>query len=303
MRGETERRAPIIPSIGKWGAGPAAEFRRRSRDMIDPAMTILSRDLWSLTYGQPQIDPADLALALEMEAGREVLDFRTRLLIRDSLDALADRWGSERVREWLSRSPRRLRLEAIWHEDLGPAGFQTLKRRLMDKTQPESIRQLLRELGTLVSRPARIVVGGSGALILLGNLSRNTDDVDVVDEVPAELRAQHDAMERLASRYGLRLAHFQSHYLPAGWNDRVKSLGRFGNFDVFLVDPLDILVGKLFSAREKDRDDLRVLARQFDRSEISDRLHKSGQPLMSDEKLAGYARKNWYILFGEELPA
>ena len=130
----------------------------------------------------------------------------------------------------------------------------------MEKTDPETIRQLLRELGTLASRPTRIDVGGSGALILLGNLSRSTDDIDIVDEVPPELRAQHDAMEQLASRYGLRLAHFQSHYLPAGWIDRVRSLGRFGNLEVFLVDPLDIFVGKLFSAREEDRDDLRALA-------------------------------------------
>lgn len=265
-------------------------------------MSVLPRDLWSLTWGQPEIDPADLASALEAVAGGENLDFRTRLLIRDSLDALDRRWGGERVREWLSRSPRRARLDAIWQEDLGPPGFQTLGRRLMEKTQPETIRQLLRELGMLVSRPTRIDIGGSGALIVLGNLSRSTDDVDVVDEVPSELRAQHDAMEQIASRFGLRLAHFQSHYLPAGWNDRVKSLGRFGNLDVFLVDPLDIFVGKLFSARDKDRDDLRLLAPQLGKSEITNRLCQAGQSLMSDQKLAEHARKNWYILFGEELP-
>lgn len=265
-------------------------------------MSVLPRDLWSLTFGQPQIDPDDLARAIEAEAGRETLDFRTRLLIRDSLDALDRLWGGERIREWLSQSPRRSRLQAIWQEDLGPARFPTLGKRLMEKTKPEAIRQLLRELGTLVSRPTRIDIGGSGALILLGNLSRSTDDVDVVDEVPPELRAQHDAMEQLAARYGLRLAHFQSHYLPTGWNVRVKSLGRFGNLDVFLVDPLDIFVGKLFSAREKDLDDLRLLAPQLGKAEITDRLGKAGQSLMSDEKLASHARKNWYILFGEALP-
>lgn len=270
--------------------------------MIGTAMTVLPHDLWTLTFGRPEIDPTDLAAAVESEAARDDLDFRTRLLIRDSLDALARRWGSDRVQHWLSRSPVQSRLLALWREDLGRAGFETLEKRLMDKTQPETIRQLLRELGKLVSRPTRIDIGGSGALILLGNLSRSTDDVDVVDEVPAELRAQHDAIEHLASRYGLRVAHFQSHYLPAGWNERVKSLGRFGNLDVFLVDPLDIFVGKLFSAREKDLDDLRLLAPQLGKSEITDRLREAGRSLTSDAKLADSARKNWYILFGEELP-
>jgi hypothetical protein len=265
-------------------------------------MSVLPRDLWSLTWGQPQIDPADLASAVEAEADRDGLDFRTRLLIRDSLDALDRRWGSERVREWLSRSPQRSRLEAIWQEDLGPAGFQTLGRRLMEKTEPETIRRLLRELGALVSRLTRVNVAGSGALILLAHLSRRIDIVDVVNDLADELAAKSDAMEQLASSHGVRLASFESCYLPVGWNDRVKSLGRFGNLDVFLVDPLDIFVGKLFSARDKDRDDLRLLAPQLGKSEVTDRLRKAGQSLMSEEKLAGHARKNWYILFGEDLP-
>ncbi|HEY2586346.1 MAG TPA: DUF6036 family nucleotidyltransferase [Tepidisphaeraceae bacterium] len=303
VHGDAVCRMTIISSIGKESPGPAAAFGPWSRDMIDPAMSVVPRDLWSLTFGQPQIDPADLALAIEAEAACEALDFRTRLLIRDGLNALERRWGGERCREWLSHSPRSARLQAIWQEDLGPAGFQTLGQRLMEKTQTETIRQLFRELGTLVSRPTRIDIGGSGALILLGYLSRSTDDVDVVGEVPYELRAQHGAMEQLASRYGLRFAHFQSYYLPTGWNDRVKSLGRFGNLVVCQVDPLDIFVGKLFSDREKDLDDLRLLAPQLGKAEITDRLRKVGQSLMSEEKLAGYARKNWYILFGEELPA
>lgn len=50
----------------------------------------------------------------------------------------------------------------------------------------------------------------------------------------------------------MALNHFQSHYLPAGRPDRVRSLGRFGKLDVFLVDVYDVLLSKLFSDRNKD---------------------------------------------------
>src|SRR5687768_16175766 len=103
------------------------------------------------------------------------------------------------------------------------------------------------------------------ALILGERLTRRTEDIDVVDELPEVVRAERELLDGFTARYGLRVAHFQSHYLPMGWEARVRSLGRFGQLDVFLVDELDIAVGKLFSAREKDRDDLRVLAGQIEK--------------------------------------
>ena len=265
-------------------------------------MSVSQNDLWSLTDGRPQIDPQVLSLAVERQAGRPDLDYRTRLLIRDSLDALERHWGPERFASWLARSPLRGELEQIKRAEFDRPGFQTLHQRLMDATKPETFRQFLRELGERVPRAARIEIGGSGALILAGTLTRRTDDLDVVDEVPEELRSQHDLLDELAARYGLRLTHFQSHYLPSGWQGRLQSLGRFGRLDVLSVDPVDIFVGKLFSARTKDLDDLRVLAPQFDKSKIVDRFCESAGPLRNEKQLADHAARNWYIVFGETPP-
>ena len=43
------------------------------------------------------------------------------------------------------------------------------------------------------------------------------------------------------------------------WLDRVHSLAPFGRLQVYLVDRYDVFISKLFSIREKDRDDVRVL--------------------------------------------
>ena len=56
-----------------------------------------------------EIDPVDLASAIEFEAAQDPLDFRTRLLVRDSLVRSPTYWGEERVADWLAGSPQRPR--------------------------------------------------------------------------------------------------------------------------------------------------------------------------------------------------
>jgi hypothetical protein len=145
-------------------------------------------------------------------------------------------------------------------------------------------------------------VGGSIALILPELLVRSTEDLDVVDEVPAELRAQHDLLEQLAGAYGLHLTHFQSHFLPDGWQDRLHSLEPFARLQVFLVDPHDIFLSKLFSRRHKDLDDLRTLYPLLEQETIRRRLVDHCPSLLREESLRQAAEQNWYILTGQPLP-
>src|SRR5262249_42489326 len=134
------------------------------------------RDLWSLIWGTPQIDPGDLARAVAAQVEVAPLDFRTRLLVRDSVNALRGYWGEARLDEWLQRCPLRARVERICREDLGKAGFSTIEERLIEKTDPEVVRQLFRELGQRVHGPLRLRVRGAIALILPGYLTRATTD-------------------------------------------------------------------------------------------------------------------------------
>jgi hypothetical protein len=260
-------------------------------------------DLWALVWGKPEVDPKSLAEAIEREAARAGLDFRTRLLIRDGTDALEAHWGRPRLEAWLRHSPARERIEAIRHEGLGERGFPFLKEALMDRTEPETIRQFLRELGTNLHHPVHLPIGGSAALILPGHLSRATQDIDVVDEVPQELRSQRDLLDRLAQRYGLHLTHFQSHFLPQGWEGRLHSLGPFGHLHAATVDVLDVFLSKLFSNRDKDRDDLRLLLPALDREALLRRLREACAPLLGEAALRQSAEWNWYVLTGQALPA
>lgn len=265
-------------------------------------MPTLATDLWGLTKGQPYIDAALLPRAIEEQVRSGDLDYRTRLLIRDSVEALRSFWGEPRVRAWLEKSPVRTEIEAICAEEYDKVGFPSLGRRLVQPVEPDVIRRFLRDLGSHVRRSVRVYVGGSAVLILGGYLRRPTDDVDVVDEVPAEIREQHHLKDELAQTYGLHLAHFQQHYLPMGWQHRAHYLETFGNLQVYLLDVHDVFLSKLFSIRSKDKTDLHVLFPQLEKETLAQGLRDHCQSMLAAPDLRQRAEQNWYILTGESLP-
>jgi Nucleotidyltransferase of unknown function (DUF6036) len=267
-------------------------------------MVVRAKDLWSLVQNHQWVDPEDLRAAVEDQVTRRDLDYRSRLLIRDSLKALRHHWGDERIEGWLSGSPLGREIETIcrgpWDDD---RGFSSLMRRVVDVIKPETIQEYFRQLSRHVRRPLRLAVGGSAALILPGYLSRPTEDIDVVDEVPKELREQHALLDDLKARYGLELAHFQQHYLPMRWQDRLHYLDTFGELTVYLVDVYDVFLSKLFSIRTKDIDDLRALKPHLDKDTLARRLHDTCGSMLVAESLRQRAVDNWYILYGEALPS
>ena len=173
----------------------------------------------------------------------------------------------------------------------------------MEKTDPAVVRELFRNLGTKIRRPVTLFVGGSIALIMPGLLERVTDDIDVVDELPKEIRAQHALLDQFPKLYGLQLGHFQSHYLPSGWDKRLHYLDTFADLKVYLVDPYDVFLSKLTSIRTKDMADMRTLVPQLDKETLVQRLKGTTAAMLSAQDLRERAEKNWYILFGENLPA
>ena len=287
-------------ALADWGSRADTVYNDESMSTV---LEQSSRSpLWSLVLERPQIDASELAAAIEHEI-QGPLDFRTRLLIRDAARALAGTWGWRQHMNWIRNSPVGDRIQSIDRENLGPLGFPSLADRVMESTRSETVLQYLREMGSRLPLPATIAIGGSISLILSGRLSRRTEDIDVVDEVPAELRVQHDLLENLSRRYGLKITHFQSHYLPTGWESRMSSLGVLGKLDVRVVDSVDVWLSKLFSIREKDRDDLRALLPRLDKTSLTDRLRATCHALLAESRLRDNAAENWYILFGEDLPA
>ena len=104
-------------------------------------MTVVPENFWPLARSGQPIDATALAAALEEQAHDPAPDFRTRPLVRDSLDALARHWGREQLTGWLTDRPR---LRELWGQPLGPAGFPSLTYRIMDATKPDTVMQFFR---------------------------------------------------------------------------------------------------------------------------------------------------------------
>ena len=168
-------------------------------------------------------------------------------------------------------------------------------------TTAEKILEFLRKISSRLTVETRIVIGGASALILDHLVQRITHDVDVVDEIPQSLRQMRSDLEVAEAAYQLQLTHFQSHYLPERWEERLISLPPMRRLQAFRVDSLDVFVGKLFSGRTKDARDLAALSGHFGHDLVERHLRFYGRKLASDPKLLGCLQENWYVLYGEEL--
>jgi hypothetical protein len=260
-------------------------------DIIDHA--------WELVRTPGPVDAERLFAAVADPAVLRSEEARTRLLAADAFLALGAFWGERRFRSRIIETQIEHDVDRLLTSRGDDDGFLTLRDRVMNSTRPDTVLQLLRELGSHINTPTSMIVGGSIALMLESLIVRHTDDLDIVDEIPKTLRDEHDPMASLATRYGLKLTHFQSHDLPNGWEARTRSLGQFGALSVRVVDTLDVLVGKLFSKREKDLDDVRLAWPKVDQIAYRSRLARSTAAFRATASLEAVAQKNWYILTGE----
>jgi len=258
---------------------------------------------WQLVQSLGAIDSERLFRAVTDEETLSDPSVRTQLLVRDALRGLRSFWGEPTFTRRVSqmRENRRILAAIDTHQD--EEGFLTLGRRIMEVTDPNVLHKLFRELSRRVDQPCVVTIGGSLALMLNDYISRVTDDVDIVDELPAAIRTQYSLLEDLARRYNLRLAHFQSHYLPQRWERRTWSLGVYDQLTVRVIDSLDVLAGKSFSSRKKDMDDLVASWSKLDVAAFRERLARDTDNFRSDAKSLEAAKHNWYVLTGEqELP-
>lgn len=266
---------------------------QRSSNSLDP---------WRLVWGQPYIDSGTLAAAIVSDLQRRPQpDYRTRLLLRDAAEAIRSFWGAAKFQRWLAASPERERLRAILKERFPETGFSSIRRRLVNSIGENEVKQIFTLLGQSIHERVEVYIAGSVPTLIEGLTARPTEDIDIVDEVPAEIRRQKAVLRKIENDYGLRLGHVQSHYLPSGWQKRRRFLGDFGGLRVYLVDAYDIFVSKLSSKQQKHKDDLRVLAAKLDKERARRRLFDFGRAFLDDSRQRQQIEANWQFIYQELL--
>jgi hypothetical protein len=265
-------------------------------------VSLAADDPWALVWGQPYIDVDRLVKALENDLqATSAPDYRTRLLVRDSARAIKSFWGAPKFQVWLSTSPVGERIREILQENIGRPGFRYIRRRLVPNVSRADIEQALEILGRQIHERVEVNIARSVPTLIAGLTARPTDDIDVVNEVPAQIRRQRRVLQKIKSEYGLAFGHVRSHYLPTGWENRRQFLGDFGGIRAYLVDAIDIFVSKLSSKQDKHQQDLRVMAKALDKDWIRERLFTAGKAFVEDPRMCRQIEKNWKFIFREPL--
>ena len=259
-------------------------------------------DPWALVWGQPYIAAPHLARAIETDLLKNPdPDFRTRLLIRDAGRAIKSFWGRERFAHWLKGSSVGDKIDALLREDLGRPGFRNIRRRLVENVNQTELQQVLDLLGRAVKNDVVVDIAGSIPTLLANLTARPTDDIDIVNEIPLEIRRQRAVLRTIKAEFGLSFGHVASHYLPANWEERKHLLGAFGGLRVYLVDCYDIFVSKLSSKQEKHKQDIRIMAKGLDKGIAKERLLSNGQGFLREATLRRQIEENWRFIFQEPL--
>lgn len=259
-------------------------------------------DPWELVWGQPYIRAAALADAIEQDLARTARpDFRTRLLVRDAARALKSYWGNAKFDRWLRHSSVGNRVGTILAENLGKPGFTNIRRRLVASFGRDRLEQILDLLGQRVHTKVQISIAGSIPTLVSGLTVRPTNDIDIIDEVPKELRTQRELLSSIKTKFSVTLGHVQSHYLPTNWSSRRHYFGKFGGLHVYLADAYDIFVSKLSSRQEKHLDDLIAMAPKLDKEAVRRLLLSDGKPFLESRFTRPTIEENWRFLFRESL--
>jgi hypothetical protein len=149
---------------------------------------------------------------------------------------------------------------------------------MIDSLDKNRLKDAFAILGDRLNKPARLLIGGAGALILGGELTRATTDCDVLRSDPDMGQLQGD-IRTVGERCGLPggwlngSAQTYAEILPPDYESRLQSLPPFGRLQVMVLHRQDVLVMKLYAGRPRDLADIATLAPtaseiQFARDEL-----------------------------------
>jgi hypothetical protein len=135
------------------------------------------------------------------------------------------------------------------------------------KQAPEPWRSFLEELDQQVTEETRLDCMGGFVVTIFYGFSRETSDLDVLLIAPREqgkplleLGAQGGSLHK---KYKVYLDHVGVAKVPENYEERLTEMfaGKFKHLRICALDPYDLALSKLERNIQRDRDDVKHLAR------------------------------------------
>ena len=173
---------------------------------------------------------------------------------------------------------------------------------------PEPWRSFLNELDRIADSTVRLDCIGGFVVTMLYGLKRPTADVDVLEIAP---RAAAEAFSAVAMRggplfkkYGIYLERFTVTQPPYEYESRLHEMfpGAFQHLRLMALDPYDLALTKLERNIERDRSDVRYLARTipFDLDLLRERYHQELRPYLGNPKREDLTLQLWIEAIEED---
>jgi hypothetical protein len=166
---------------------------------------------------------------------------------------------------------------------------------------PEPWYSFLKELDALAISTVRLDCIGGFVVTMLDGLSRPTADVDVLEIAP---KSAADAFSRVAmqggalhKKYGVYLDRVTVAQAPYEYENRLREMfpGAFQHLHLMALDPYDLALTKLERNIERDRSDVRYLARTipFDLGLLKERYQTELRPYLGNPKREDLTLQLW----------
>lgn len=173
---------------------------------------------------------------------------------------------------------------------------------------PEPWRSFLSEIDAGVSEEVEFHCLGGFVITVVYGLSRPTADVDVLTVVPRgeierllSLAGKGSALHR---KYGLYLDLVTVATLPEDYQERLTKVAAdaFKRLRLFALDPYDLALAKLERNIQRDRDDVKHLARTvpFDLNVLKSRYEKELRPYLGNPEREDLTLRLWIESVEEE---
>lgn len=173
---------------------------------------------------------------------------------------------------------------------------------------PEPWNSFLAEIDGRVEGVVELHCLGGFVVTMLYGLGRPTADVDVITIAP------RDAIEHLLQlagkgselqrKYGIYLDFVTIAAVPDDYDQRLVEIlpGTFERLRLFALDPYDIALSKLERNIQRDRDDVKYLARTvpFDLNMLRERYERELRPYLGNPEREDLTLRLWLEALEEE---
>ena len=176
------------------------------------------------------------------------------------------------------------------------------------KSIPEPWQSLLSGIDAFLVEDVELHCIGGFVITVLYDLARSTADVDVIAITPGSeiesllsLAGQGSDLHRKHKVY-LQLVGVAT--VPDSYEERLTEIapGSFKHLRLFALDPYDLALSKLERNTQRDRDDVRHLARTvpFDIAILEERYQKELRPALGNSEREDLTLRLWIEAIEEE---